>query len=152
MNAEERIYAERTFSEYCASRAHGICDGRELFVLLAGTRVVGITGLHHYLWGPPGNVWLSWFAVDPDLQGQGLGSKLIAATINLARQRGFEQLFIETYSSPTFEKARAFYASRGFKQVGKICCYMPDGADMVVFTICLASFSVMPPDARTSPS
>jgi predicted GNAT superfamily acetyltransferase len=52
----------------------------------------------------------------------------MAATLDLARERGYSQLFIETYSSPTFERARAFYAARGFEQVGAIRGYMPDGA------------------------
>lgn len=133
MNAEEGAYAEKTFREYFASRANAIDDGRELFVLADGDKIIGITGLHHYVWGPPTNVWLSWFAVDPEVHGRGLGSMLMAATLDLARTRGFTQLFIETYSSPTFEKARAFYAARGFERVGAIHGYMPDGAEMVVY-------------------
>jgi len=133
MIAEEGAYAEKTFREYFASRAYAIDDGRELFVLADGDKIIGITGLHHYVWGPPTNVWLSWFAVDPEVHGRGLGSRLMAATLELARERGFSQLFIETYSSPTFEKARAFYAARGFERVGAIRGYMPDGAEMVVF-------------------
>jgi len=133
MNADEGAYAEKTFREYFASRANAIDDGRELFVLADGDKIIGITGLHHYVWGPPTNVWLSWFAVEPDVHGRGLGTRLMAATLELARERGFTQLFIETYSSPTFEKARAFYAARGFEQVGGIRGYMPDGSEMVVF-------------------
>jgi hypothetical protein len=63
MNAEEGTYAEKTFREYFASRANAIDDGRELFVLADGDKIIGITGLHNYVWGPPMNVWLSWFAV-----------------------------------------------------------------------------------------
>lgn len=133
MNEDERVYAEQTFREFFAAREHGIDDGRELFVLCDGERILGMTGLHRYLWGPPQNVWLSWFAVEPDAHGQGLGSRLMAATLELARERGYSQLFIETYSSPTFAKARAFYTSRGFEQVGAIRGYMPDGAEMVVY-------------------
>lgn len=132
MNPEEGEYAGRTFREYLLSRQHGIDDGRELYLLCDERRVIGITGLHHYLWGPPGNVWLSWFAVDPSSHGKGLGKWLMVSTVELAGRRGYRQLFIETYSSPTFERARAFYAANGFEEVGGVRGYMPDGAGMVV--------------------
>lgn len=148
MDADERAYAERTFQEYLAARTHGIDDGRELYVYCEMERIVGITGLHRYLWGPPQNVWLSWFAVDPAMHGQGFGKRLMAATIDLARERGFAQLFIETYSSPTFARARTFYAARGFEQVGSIQGYMPDGVDMVVYR----RLVVDPPGTQSSAS
>ena len=133
MNASEGAYARRSFAEYFATRRMGITDGRELFVLLDGARLIGITGLHHYNWGPPENVWLSWFAVEPTLHGRGLGTAMLEATIRLAAARGFQKLFVETYSSPEFSRARRFYLARGFKEVGAIENYMSDGAEMIVY-------------------
>jgi type I site-specific restriction endonuclease len=45
----------------------------------------------------------------------------------------YRKMFIETYSSPTFDKARRFYTAQGFNEVGGIRNYLPDGADMVVY-------------------
>lgn len=133
MNLAERDYAIRTFAQYFASQAHAIPDGRELFVLDDAGAIVAVTGLHHYLWGPPRNVWLSWFALDPAYHGHGIGARLLHETESLARGRGYTRLLIETYSSPPFARARAFYTARGFEEIGAIKGYMPDGADMVVY-------------------
>lgn len=139
MNAEERACAEETFREYMSSKRSGTDDGRELFVLSEQGRIVGITGLHFYLWGPPENVWLSWFAVDPSVHGRGIGKRLMAASLARARERGFAQMFIETYSSPTFARARSFYASQGFELAGFVTGYLPDGSDMIVYRQSLQS-------------
>jgi GNAT superfamily N-acetyltransferase len=133
MNADEQCYAERVFGQYFAARQAGVDDGRDLYVLPWERSIAAITGLHQYSWGPPGNVWLSWFAVDPMLQGRDLGKLLLQKTVTLAGVRGFTRMFFETYSSPTFDRARRFYISQGFERVGHISGYMPDGADMIVF-------------------
>lgn len=94
---------------------------------------MGIGGLHHYCWGPPENVWLSWFAVEPESQGRGLGVILLAAMTAEAHKRGYRRLFIETYSTSEFARARAFYAAQGFQAVAAIPSWQSDGGDMVVF-------------------
>ena len=139
MNEEEQGYAEKVFKEHFESRRLGFDDGRSLFVLTVGEALIGITGLHHYAWGPPENVWLSWFAVDPEYQGRGFGKLLLRRAIDAARSRGFRKMFIETYSSPTFDKARRFYTAQGFNEVGGVRNYLPDGADMVVYGSALRS-------------
>lgn len=133
MNLDEQTYAERVFLQYFEAKRVGVDDGRELFVLPWNEAIIAITGLHHYSWGPPENVWLSWFAVAPEFQGKGLGKMLLQKTCELAKARGYGKMFIETYSSPTFERACRFYNSQGFKRVGEIAGYMSDGADMIVF-------------------
>jgi len=138
MNPDEGRWAETTFRRHFDLAARGVADGRHYLVSREGSRLTGIVGLHHYEWGPPENVWLGWFAVEPECQGRGLGSSLMASICEHARSLGFRKLFIETYSSPAFDKARAFYARQGFARVGGISAYLPDGADMVVFSKSLA--------------
>ena len=50
-----------------------------------------------------------------------------------AKQHGYMKFFIETYSTPEFARARAFYEAQGFAQIGEIQSYLPNGGDMVVF-------------------
>jgi ribosomal protein S18 acetylase RimI-like enzyme len=76
---------------------------------------------------------LSWFAVDPEYQDKGVGSRLIDLITEMARQAGYKKLLVETYSSTTFEKARGFYKSKNFSEIGRIEDYLPDGTAMVVF-------------------
>lgn len=100
---------------------------------------MGLVGLHHYVWGPPENVWLAWFAVHPDAQGRGVGSRLLSAIEAIAVSRGYGKLLVETYDHPDFERARAFYGRMGFRKVGTIEDYLPDGSAMIVYGKALPS-------------
>lgn len=133
MNDDEADWANMTMNYHFGCASNHLDDGRYYYVWQNDTKVVGITGLHHYNWGPKENVWLGWFALDPDLHGMGLGHELLDQMVLLAKEKGFKKLFIETYMSPTFEKARSFYQSKGFKLAGQIENYLPDGESMVVY-------------------
>jgi len=133
MNDDEGAQARQTLSFHFACKARGIDDGRAYFALDVDDRVLGITGLHHYEWGPPDIVWLAWFAVSPAEHGHGLGSIMMRFTSETALRSGFRKLLVETYTTPEFDKARRFYAANGFRMVGSIEDYLPNGASMVVF-------------------
>ena len=133
MNGDEALQARETFRFHFACRRQGFDDGRAYYVLTGPVLIIGLVGLHRYLWGPPENVWLAWFAVDPAFQRQGLGTYLLRHAIGQARRQGRRQFLIETYASPEFARARAFYQAQGFTEVGRIRAYLPNGADMVVY-------------------
>lgn len=133
MNTDEEAWARTTIGRHFAMRTSGLDDGRRYFALLADGALAGITGLHHYEWGPDENVWLGWFAVAPQLQGRGYGVRLMAETEQAARALGYRKLFIETYDTPTFARAIRFYLRAGFRQAGTIGNYLPDGSPMLVF-------------------
>ena len=133
MNQDEADWANTTMHYHFGCAENNFDDSRYYFVWQNDSKVLGIAGLHHYNWGPKENVWLGWFALDPDLQGKGLGSKLFDEMIVLAKEMGFKKMFIETYISPAFEKAREFYQNKGFKPAGEIENYLPDGEPMIVY-------------------
>ncbi len=133
MNADEGAWARVTIDRHFQMRDKGLDDGRRYFALLVDGVMAGISGLHHYEWGPDENVWLGWFAVSPQLQGRGFGARLLAETERAARTLGYRKLFIETYDTPTFSRAIHFYRKAGFRKVGTIENYLPDGSPMVVF-------------------
>lgn len=133
MNPAEGRYAERTLEFHFGCRRLGVDDGRFLYVLADDPTLVGIAGLHHSPWGPLENVWLSWFAVDPEFQGKGYGLSLLDQMIRLARKWGFQRLFVETYSTPEFARACAFYAAAGFTLAGTIRSYLPGGGSMLAY-------------------
>ena len=139
MNNDEADWANETMYSHFRCIENDIEDGRYYFVWKTELKVQAVTGLHHYNWGPKENVWLGWFAVAPALHGKRIGSALFNEMISLAKEMGFKKLFIETYSSPTFEKARKFYQNRGFKPTGEIKNYLPDGEAMVVYAKTLES-------------
>ena len=133
MNPSESKWAKKTMTYHFKCARNGINDGRSYFVWQSANRVFGLVGLHHYLWGPEQNVWLSWFAVEPSLQRQGHGSALLKAIESLALDHGYRKFLVETYAHPDFTSARAFYASQGFSEVGRISNYLDDGCNMIVY-------------------
>jgi GNAT superfamily N-acetyltransferase len=138
MNPDEARWARQSMTFYFACKKHGIDSGRQYYVWRDEGRICGLIGLHRYVWGPEQNVWLSWFAVHPERQRGGAGSALMNAVKERAVQAGYKQLLVETYDSPTFEKARNFYRAKGFVQTGRIENYLPDGSAMIVFTVRLS--------------
>ncbi|GAL04593.1 histone acetyltransferase HPA2 and related acetyltransferases [Photobacterium aphoticum] len=54
--------------------------------------------------------------VDADSRGQGVGKQLFAATIEVAKQKGYEKLF--AYVRADNERALAVYLRQGFEVVG----------------------------------
>ena len=133
MNENEATWAKQTMEFHFGCVKHKLDDGRSYLVLKRNNRIIGLVGLHRYIWGPKENVWLAWFAVDPDCRGQGLGSQLLAKAESLATDMGYSKFFVETYAAPVFDKARAFYKSKGFAEVGRVDNYLPDGSAMIVY-------------------
>lgn len=139
MNSDEAGQARETLQFHFACQRNHLDDGRSYYVLDDGKAIAGVVGLHHYVWGPAENVWLAWFAVQPELRGTGVGKHLLAEIAALARRRGYTRLLIETYSTPEFSDARTFYSANGFGFAGLVRSYLPNGGDMVVFSKDLTS-------------
>lgn len=135
MDSGEESYARKTMGFHFHCRQQKFDDGRDYYVWRADGRIAGLVGLHHYIWGPRENVWLGWFAVDSKYRRRGVGRRLLSEICKVAGEKGYLKLYVETYSSEVFADARAFYEALGFVETGRIAGYMPDGADMVVYSI-----------------
>ncbi len=133
MNPDEGRWARKTMEYHFACADADIDDGRNYYVWRQSTAICGLVGLHHYIWGPEQNVWLSWFVVDPKFQNQGNGRKLLRTIENVAEEMGYKKLFVETYAHKDFEKALGFYLSQGFTEAGRIKNYLDDGSEMIIF-------------------
>ena len=87
-------------------------------------------------WGPTpctvGTYDLYWMAVDPELQGTGIGTALLAEMER--RLEGIARLIvIETAGRAEYAATRAFYQSRGYSPVSTIPEFYAPGDDQVVF-------------------
>lgn len=133
MNAEEGEYAEETMRFHFGCRQGDHNDGRDYYVWRNEGAIVGVVGLHNYIWGPKSNVWLGWFAVKKTFRRNGVGTELMKCIEKIALEKGYEKFYIETYSSKTFDAANEFYRKVGFEEVGQVPGYMPDGADMIIY-------------------
>jgi len=132
MNDNEGNWARATMDFHFNCSAQGIDDGRDYYLWWDKNQLHGIVGLHRYIWGPPENVWLAWFAVSYERQGMGYGRILLESIEEKAKTAGYHKLFVETYKHPVFEKATRFYKKAGFRVMGSIEDYLPDGSEMIV--------------------
>ena len=87
-------------------------------------------------WGPTpctlGTYDLYWMAVDPSVQGSGIGTALI---IEMERVlAGTARLIVvETAGRPDYSATRAFYQARGYRATATIPEFYGPGDDQVVF-------------------
>ena len=93
-------------------------------------------------WGPTpctrGTYDLYWMAVDPALQGTGIGTALVAAMEQ--RLAGVARLVVvETAGRPDYAPTRAFYQARGYSRTAVIPDFYAPGDDQVIYTKELAS-------------
>lgn len=65
-------------------------------------RVVGCVCLDEY---SPSLVELVSLAVDPEHHRRGLGSRLIAAAVDLARKRGYPEIFAVSFADELFQRS-----------------------------------------------
>lgn len=133
MNRHEAVWAKTTMKFHFECLEHGLNDGRSYFVWKKADKILGLVGLHNYIWGPKENVWLAWFAVAPGCQGKGYGGRMLTEIEKLAIDIGYKKFFVETYDNPDFDKARSFYQSKGFVEAGVVRDYLPDGSSMIVY-------------------
>lgn len=77
--------------------------------------------------------YLYWIAVEPDLQGQGIGAQLLEFVEQNIQRLGGRILFIETSSLPRYVGTRSFYQKVGYEVTGQLRDFYTDGDDMVVF-------------------
>jgi len=76
-------------------------------------------------------VWLGYLAVHPDYRGKGLGKHGLQYVEEVARDRGYEWMFVETYGNPIFDAAISLYEASGYIHVGELLDYLDDGSDVV---------------------
>jgi ribosomal protein S18 acetylase RimI-like enzyme len=93
-------------------------------------------------WGPTpctvGTFDLYWMAVDPAVQGAGIGSALLEEMER--RIAGSARLIVvETSGRPDYQPTRAFYEARGYRVGGIIPEFYAPGDDQVVYVKSLST-------------
>jgi RimJ/RimL family protein N-acetyltransferase len=61
---------------------------------------------------------LRWFILDPTYQGQGVGSRLIAAAMSFCDERGFQRVYLTTFAG--LHAARRLYEKHGFRLCAEV--------------------------------
>lgn len=81
---------------------------------------------------------LYWIAVAPDLQGQGLGARLMAGAEAAIRAAGGRFVHVDTSTSPPYAATRAFYRAQGYALAVEFPDFYRDGDGKAVFVKDLA--------------
>lgn len=76
---------------------------------------------------------LYWIAVDPNLQGQGMGIKLLKFLEDEVSEMGGRMILADTSSIPQYEKTQRFYLKNGFYEVARIPDYYCPGNDRITY-------------------
>lgn len=82
---------------------------------------------------------LLMIAVDPAVQGCGVGAALMRHVERLLAERGARILLVETSGLPEFERVRRFYRGIGYNEEARIRDFYQQGDDKVVFRKALAA-------------
>jgi ribosomal protein S18 acetylase RimI-like enzyme len=82
---------------------------------------------------------LYWVAVDPALQGRGIGKALLRFTEDAVRSLGGRLLIIETSSQEKYRPTQGFYEGNGYIVEARIKDFYRPGDDRLIFTRRLAS-------------
>lgn len=76
---------------------------------------------------------LYWIVVDPNFQGQGIGSKLLDFLEKVLKEMDGRMILVETSSIPEYEGTQRFYLQKGFKEVARVPDYYSPGNDRITF-------------------
>ena len=100
-------------------------EGAECWVAEQDGRIVGTITLYppgrgkgHAFYERDGVAKIGQFGIEPDLQGSGLGSRMMDRVEERARELGATELAGDT-AEPA-EHLHAFYAKRGYREIGRI--------------------------------
>jgi ribosomal protein S18 acetylase RimI-like enzyme len=80
------------------------------------------------------NTWdFYWLAVAHDIQGQGIGRKLMEAAEEKIKQAKGRLIVLETSSKPGYEKTNLFYLRLGYKEAARIKDFYMIGDDQIIY-------------------
>lgn len=83
--------------------------------------------------GTVGTYDIYWLAVDRQIQGRGVGRRLLAAAEADIRQRGGVRAVIETAGQGLYGGTRSFYLKAGYTEAARLANYYDAGDDKVVY-------------------
>jgi GNAT superfamily N-acetyltransferase len=110
-------------------------EQRDYEIYTAVTEKNNVVG--YYCVGPTpltqGTFDLYWIAVDPLVQGHGIGHRLDMHAVERIRSLGARLLIAHTSSLPRYEKTHMFYLRNGYTELARIKEYYKHDDDLVIY-------------------
>ena len=130
-NEEEVQCVREVWDEYLAGGEEK--SGYAALVYRQDDRVLGFTcyGLHPLT---KGVYDLYWIAVDPKVQGQGIGQALMTQTELEVARRGGRKLLVETSSTPAYAPARRLYERCGYQLEAVVHDFYAISDDLLIYS------------------
>ncbi|MBO6949377.1 MAG: GNAT family N-acetyltransferase [Rhodospirillales bacterium] len=110
----------------------GAASGYEFLIAEVGGRIAGYACFGK-IDGTADAFDLYWIAVDPALQGRGLGRKILRYAETVMRDMGASKVYIDTSSSDTYRSTRAFYNAMGYTEAARLADFYKEGDGKVIF-------------------
>ena len=76
---------------------------------------------------------LYWVAVAPEIQGRGLGRRLVEAAEQAARDEGGSAMYLDTAGREQYAPTRAFYEHNGYTPAAVLPDFYRPGDDKVIY-------------------
>lgn len=99
----------------------------DYYVLVLNNEIIGISGLFYDYEDPKDVFWMDYFAVKPDLQKHGYGTKMLENLVRICKGKKARMLCVFTDN----KNALKFYKHNGFKVCGKIKDYYAEGKSRI---------------------
>lgn len=111
---------------------NGLRSGYEFLLCELDGRLAGYTCFGK-IDGTQGSFDLYWIAVDPEMQGNGIGGELLERTEAAMRSMGAVSVYADTSSSDKYRSARAFYVGNGFHEQARLEDFYAPGDAKVIY-------------------
>ena len=110
----------------------GLRSGYEFVLAEQDGRLVGYACFGK-IDGTDGSFDLYWIAVDPEIQGKGLGRLILDKAEAAMRTMGAVSVYADTSSSDKYSSTRAFYDSAGYHEQARLDDFYRKGDGKVIF-------------------
>jgi ribosomal-protein-alanine N-acetyltransferase len=132
---EHELFPDDAWSPEMFASELARTDGDRLYLVasLEEQALAGYCGMMFVPGGGPGGgqADVMTVAVREDCWGHGIGSLLLSAMLDAARDRGCGEVFLEVRADN--DRAHGLYLRRGFKDIGvRKGYYQPSGTDAIV--------------------
>ncbi|MEG3897654.1 MULTISPECIES: GNAT family N-acetyltransferase [unclassified Microcoleus] len=102
-----RVSQQKAVEDVCAA------EDTNVWVAIDASSTVGFVAVKLHSEDSMGEIYM--VAVDPDFQGQGIGTALIEFALNWMKDAGMSVAMVETGGDPGHERARRTYEKVGFE-------------------------------------
>jgi acetoin utilization deacetylase AcuC-like enzyme/GNAT superfamily N-acetyltransferase len=111
---------------------NGVRSGYEFILCELGGRLAAYACFGK-IDGTQGSFDLYWIAVDPEMQGHGIGGILLEKSEAAMRAMGAVSIYADTSSSEKYRSARAFYVGNGFHEQARLEDFYAPGDAKVIY-------------------